>query len=99
MEDNKQEPNNDSGNKDNSLNSNNDNLKHKQNRNSKYMKLANAFLEVFDDLQVSDNVWTLKNWAKQNPGEFFKLISKMLPNNIKLDSDALDELVKRIVIK
>lgn len=44
-------------------------------------KLADAFLETFDKLELTDK-YKLYVWAEKNQGEFYKLISKMLPQKL-----------------
>lgn len=43
-----------------------------------------SFERVFHALQDDDEA-SLENWAKRNPGEFYKLASKLLPMQVTAD--------------
>lgn len=40
--------------------------------------LRDTFLQVFEEMQ-DDEDFCLKSWAQENPTEFYKIISKLLP--------------------
>lgn len=40
--------------------------------------LRDTFLQVFEEMQ-EDEDFCLKSWAQDNPTEFYKIISKLLP--------------------
>ncbi len=44
------------------------------------------FAEVFNELQSEPKV-SLKEWAKENPTDFYKLASKLIPVQIGGDPD------------
>jgi hypothetical protein len=50
-----------------------------QNKNTRLVK--EVFINVFSELQ-DEKKTNLKEWAKENPGEFYKLISKLFPIQI-----------------
>ena len=48
--------------------------------------IKEAFVVVFDLLQGNKEA-NLETWAKENPTEFYKLISKLIPTDVKAQVD------------
>lgn len=44
------------------------------------------FLAVFESLQKDDKA-SLETWAKSNPTEFYKIIGKLMPREIDIQSN------------
>lgn len=63
---------------------NNPNGRPKGRKNKFTKSIKDIFLEVFNELQTDDKA-NLLYWAKQNPTEFYRLISKMLPKEIEIN--------------
>lgn len=65
---------------------------------NKFTSLKESFLEAFEEL---GGVEGLAGWAKKNnttQGQFYQMISKMLPSNADLDvKGALELTIKRII--
>lgn len=53
-----------------------------------------VFADVFSDLQ-EDKKANLKEWAKENPTEFYKLASKLIP--VQLTGDAENPVTLNVV--
>lgn len=50
------------------------------NKSTKTVKAV--FAEVFESLQEEGNPASLREWAKQEPTEFYKLASKLIPTQL-----------------
>jgi hypothetical protein len=67
------------------------------NKTTKMVK--EVFAEVFNDLQL-DKKANLRAWGKENPTEFYKLASKLIPLQLTGDPDnPLVQEMKVIVVK
>ena len=49
-------------------------------------ELKEVFKKVFDEINAGDPKakYNLRQWAEDNPGDFYNIISKMLPKEIDL---------------
>lgn len=65
---------------------NNPNGRPKGSKNVFTKSIKDLFLDVFHELQLDDKA-KLLNWAKENPTEFYRLISKMLPKEVEINEN------------
>lgn len=52
-------------------------------RLNKFTNLKNAFIEVFEDLQETEEA-NLTSFATRNPKDFYKIISKLFPTTVEV---------------
>jgi len=62
---------------------------------NKFTNLKDSFLKVFNLLQAKDPGarYNLEQWAKTNPGDFYKIVAKMLPSKLEADINAHEPIV------
>jgi len=56
--------------------------------------VRDAFTNAFNELQMDDKV-KLTAWGKENPTEFYRLASKLIPTEVK--HEVGEETVKQLV--
>lgn len=54
-------------------------------------------LEVFNTLQEEDGPASLRNWAVDQPTEFYKIAAKLIPTDIKADVKTTSKIALQIV--
>jgi hypothetical protein len=54
-------------------------------------------LEVFNALQIEGGSSSLKEWATQDPGEFYKIAAKLIPTDIKADVKTVQKITLNVV--
>jgi hypothetical protein len=58
---------------------------------NKFTTLKNAFIETFEELGGVDN---LVEWAKANQTEFYRMLARLMPREIKADVNTAYSLVE-----
>ena len=51
---------------------------------NKYTDLKQSFLRVFDELNPTEDCEHLMEWAKENPKEYYTIVSKLFPQRTEL---------------
>jgi len=58
---------------------------------NKFTTLKNAFIETFEELGGVDN---LVEWAKANQTEFYRMVARLMPREIKADVNTGTSLIE-----